>query len=140
MLVALSPPKPCAVGGRSFSSHPTERGVPFFPDRIEPRERNVCRLYLFHQRERPERKQRRPPSQRLADLLEEKNLRGAEEEKTMILLLVCQQLDCIQQARLLLHFVEDHQARPMIEPPHRIGRQAQPLVGIVKGEICERRV
>lgn len=52
---------------------------------------------------------------------------------------VREQLRGVEQPRLLLDLVQDHEANAVIEPPHRIGRQLDALVRIVKGEVDGRR-
>jgi len=75
------------------------------------------------------------PGERLADLLEQQDLGGAEEEKAPSPASVSEQLHRVQEAGLLLHFVEDHEAGRVIEPSHGIGRQAQTFVRVVEREV-----
>lgn len=57
-----------------------------------------------------------------------------EEEKAPSPAPVSEQLHHVEEAGLLLHLIEDDEARAVIEPSHVIGRQAQAFLGIAKGE------
>ena len=48
---------------------------------------------------------------------------------------VHQHLDGIEQPGLFLNLVEDDQSASVIQTAHRVGRQSQPLVGVVEGQV-----
>jgi len=108
------------------------------PDAVEAGRRDVLVFDPLHQGERPELEQGGPSGQSLSDLLEQEDLRRAQEDEAVTFPLIGEELDRIEEGGLLLDLVQDHEAAAMIQPPDRIGSEAQPLVWIVKGEINGR--
>jgi len=121
------------VGGLPGQPPQTRFALP--PDAVEPCQRGFVPFQALGQRQRPQLQQRRPPRQGLPDLPEQQDLRGPQEEEAVTLLPVGQELHGVQKPRLFLDFVQDHQLGPVVEAAHGVGRQAEALVGIVKGEI-----
>ena len=68
------------------------------------------------------------------------HLRRAEQQEAPPSAAVGEQLHRVEQGWLLLDLVKHHDARPVIEPPHGIGGEAQALVGIVEREVDARQV
>lgn len=52
-------------------------------------------------------------------------------------LAIRQELHRIQEPRLLLDFIQDHQAGAVVEPTDGVGGKAQAFVRVVEGEIYE---
>jgi len=135
--VILGPSAPDAglVGGRRSFGHPAHRGLAFLPDAVETGRRRFVALDALDQRERPELQKGGTPGQRLADLLEQQDLGGAEEQKATSFASISEQLHRVEKAGLLLHFIEDDEARAVIEPSHGISRQAQTFLRVVEREV-----
>jgi hypothetical protein len=131
-LVEVGDPAEIAQIPLEVRSH---RGLAFLPDAVETGRRRLVALDALDQRQGPEFEKGGAPGERLADLLEQQDLGGAEEEKAPSPASVGEQLHRVQEAGLLLHFVEDHQARAVIEPSHGIGRPAQAFLRSVEREV-----
>jgi hypothetical protein len=88
----------------------------------------------------PQLEQRGASRQRLADLLQQKDLGRAEEQEATSPAAVGEELDRVEKRRLLLDLIENHEARAMVQPAHRVAREPQAFVWIVEGEVHRRRI
>lgn len=111
--------------------------APPAPDEVEVGQGRLGPVDALHEckRQRPQLEQRRPPRERLSDLPEQQKLRGAKEEKAPALAPIGEQFHGVEEARLLLHLIEDDEVRAVVQPANRIGGEAQALVGIVEREV-----
>ena len=66
--------------------------------------------------------------------MQKENLSGTQQEKS-VPAAIRKPLDRVEQRRLLLHFIEDDEARAVIQPADRIRCEPEALVGIVEGQI-----
>lgn len=119
--------------------HAVQGRLALLPDMVEARAWPLQALDPLDEAEGPQLQQGGPPRQRFPDLPQQEDLGRAEQQEAPGPTPVGEQLDGVQQGRLLLDLVEDDQARAVVQAADGVGRQPEPLVRIVQGQV-DRRV
>ncbi len=90
------------------------------PDPVQARGRRGRALDALRESEGPQIQQRGASGQGLAHPLQQEDLGRAEQEEAPPVAAIGEQLDGVEQRRLLLHLVEDHEAIAVVK--RRTGR------------------
>jgi len=109
MLLSPTPPQPGDLSRKTFLGHPANPWLSLLPDAVQAGRGDFLTFDLLHQGQRPKLQQADPPCQSFPNLPKQEDLGGAEEEEAMTFPPVRQELDCIQECRLFLDFIQNHQ-------------------------------